>query len=152
MEKSGIGVILFVIVFVGAIIGGYAGGFFGTKGSSTTGAYIAPNCRYQTVTGEFIPSHETIILTYNCSYFGDNNYDPFVYGWVYTHMGRYNEMCGNVSGNTLYEYSCVGNPGYNQSMITSVGTCTLGCNNGACIKSKRVLLCGEQSSQQANVN
>ena len=149
MKNKSIG-ILFVVVLVGALIGGYLGGLFGAKGEvSSTGNImknppIGSDCKTTTVTGDFVDVGVMFSNKTNCTYGGDNNYDPFVNGWV--RLSRpwasditLTEECALTEPNKLTELTCRGEP-YND-MAAIWGTCTLGCVNGACVRAKNVVVC-----------
>ncbi|MFH1977953.1 MAG: hypothetical protein ABIJ92_01355 [Candidatus Aenigmatarchaeota archaeon] len=114
-EKIGI---LFVVALVGALIGGYLGGAFGIGGaSSPAGNFKYPmTCYYKTISGDFLAYGASGQNVHECTYVGDNNYDPFNYGQVeYTLLtASYKaDLCipgtgGNLSNatGTFTEYYC----------------------------------------------
>lgn len=94
-------------------------------------AYPA-TCEKRTVNGEFRVSSQ-VSFDANCEYFNDNNYDPFASGSITADGQTFTERCED---NVLTEYSCSG-----QTYTVTTGSCSLGCNDGTCIKSVTKTIC-----------
>lgn len=134
-----------IAALVGAFIGGYFGGwvgsgadFSGTPGGQLSRAAIeqaAAKCRWQTVTGEFLPSSTSEQQVHGCTYYSDGNYDPFHTGSIrynLTTQTTYYDSCtpSNTSNSSasFTEYYCQNS----YTMMSVSGSCTYCAGNGAC--------------------
>jgi len=143
-----------ITALIGAFIGGYLGGMIKTENTSTTGELIKAwneGCHYETMQGEFLILSSAPQPAFGCEYNLDNNYDPFNYGEIIIRDASgnnltYSENCGAIIKDYLTEYSCDYSNSTKASWVITTGVCTLGCENGACIKSKRVLVCPQTPS------
>lgn len=127
-----------VLVGIAAAVISYNSSYLDPAGQ----LYGPGKCHYETVTGDFLVTSQILEDVVYCEYYEDDNYDPFVRGAMSFDNTTKSERCDTET--MLTEYSCLTETAEHViKAVTTEGTCTLGCFDGACVKTKRVLVCSD---------